>query len=151
MPQVEVIFDVDANGVLNVIAKDKSTGKEQKIRIEANSGLTPDDIERMKQEAEAHAGEDEKKKQLIESRNLADQMIYTAEKSLTDHKDAITPELKAGVEEKVKALREVKDKDDNEAIKTKTQELSTEMQKIGEAMQNEGNIRDAETGETPTN
>ncbi len=166
MPQVEVIFDVDANGVLNVIAKDKSTGKEQKIRIEANSGLTPDDIERMKQEAEAHAGEDEKKKQLIESRNLADQMIYTAEKSLTDHKDAITPELKAGVEEKVKALREVKDKDDNEAIKTKTQELSTEMQKIGEAMQkqapqegaaqgeakpDEGNIRDAETGETPTN
>ncbi len=166
MPQVEVIFDVDANGVLNVIAKDKSTGKEQKIRIEANSGLTPDDIERMKQEAEAHAGEDEKKKQLIESRNMADQMIYTAEKSLTDHKDAITPELKAGVEEKVKALREVKDKDDNEAIKTKTQELSTEMQKIGEAMQKqapqegaaqpetkpgEGNIRDAETGENPTN
>ncbi|QQR65177.1 molecular chaperone DnaK [Candidatus Kaiserbacteria bacterium] len=166
MPQVEVIFDVDANGVLNVIAKDKSTGKEQKIRIEANSGLTPSDIERMKQEAEAHAGEDEKKKQLIESRNLADQMIYTAEKSLIDHKDAITPELKAGVEEKVKALREVKDKDDNEAIKTKTQELSSEMQKIGEAMQkqppqesaaqpeqkpDEGNIRDAESGEKPTN
>ncbi len=160
MPQVEVVFDVDANGVLNVIAKDKSTGKEQKIRIEANSGLTPEDIERMKNDAEAHAGEDLKKKELIESRNLADQMIYTAEKSLTDHKDAITPELKAGVEEKVKALREVKDKDDNEAIKTKTQELSTEMQKIGEAMQkqapqegaaqpaqkpDEGNIRDAET------
>ena len=166
MPQVEVIFDVDANGVLNVIAKDKSTGKEQKIRIEANSGLTPTDIERMKQEAEAHADEDEKKKQLIESRNLADQMIYTAEKSLIDHKDAITPELKAGVEEKVKSLREVKDKDDNEIIKAKTQELSTEMQKIGEAMQkqppqentaqpeqkpDESNIRDAETGEKPAN
>jgi molecular chaperone DnaK len=166
MPQVEVIFDVDSNGVLNVTARDKSTNKEQKIRIEANSGLTPEDIERMKHDAEAHAGEDLKKKELIESRNLADQMIYTAEKSLTDHKDAITPEIKAGVEEKVKALREVKDKDDNEAIKTKTQELSTEMQKIGEAMQkqapqegatqpeqkpDEGNIRDAETGETPTN
>ncbi len=166
MPQVEVIFDVDSNGVLNVTARDKSTNKEQKIRIEANSGLTPEDIERMKNDAEAHAGEDLKKKELIESRNLADQMIYTAEKSLTDHKDAITPELKEGVEEKVKALREVKDKDDNEVIKTKTQELSTEMQKIGEAMQkqapqegaaqpeqkpDEGNIRDAETGETPTN
>lgn len=163
MPQVEVVFDIDSNGVLNVIAKDKSTGKEQKIRIEANSGLTPDDIERMKQDAEAHASEDEKKKALIESRNMADQLIYTAEKSLTDHKDAITPEIKEGVETKIKELREVKDKDDNDAIKTKTQELSTELQKIGEAMQQhapqdaagpaqtgtpeEGNIRDAEPGD----
>jgi molecular chaperone DnaK len=163
MPQVEVVFDIDSNGVLNVIAKDKSTGKEQKIRIEANSGLTPDDIERMKQDAEAHASEDEKKKALIESRNMADQLIYTAEKSLTDHKDAITPEIKESVETKIKELREVKDKDDNDAIKTKTQELSTELQKIGEAMQQhapqdaagpaqtgtpeEGNIRDAEPGD----
>ena len=168
MPQVEVTFDVDSNGVLNVIAKDKSTGKEQKIRIEANGGLTPDDIERMKKEAEDHAGEDLKKKEMIESRNLADQMIYTAEKSLTDHKDAITPEIKTAVEDAVKALREVKDKDDNEVLKTKTQELSTAMQKIGEAMQKqpegatpaqeapkteEGPIRDAETdnGESKTN
>ncbi len=160
MPQIEVIFDVDSNGVLNVVAKDKSTGKEQKIRIEANSGLTPDDIERMKQEAEAHAGEDLKKKELIETRNIADQLIYTAEKSLNDHKDAITPEIKSSVESAIKDLREVKDKDDNEVIKTKTQVLSTEMQKIGEAMQKttpqgdtgapqepkDENIRDAETG-----
>ncbi|MCR4285432.1 MAG: molecular chaperone DnaK [Candidatus Kaiserbacteria bacterium] len=165
MPQVEVTFDVDANGVLNVIAKDKSTNKEQKIRIEANSGLTPDDIERMKKEAEDHAGDDVKKKELIDSRNLADQMIYTAEKSLTDHKDAISAEVKASVEEKVKELREVKDKDDNEVIKAKTQALSSEMQKIGEEMQknapqanpadtageqpkDEGNIRDAEAGDS---
>jgi len=165
MPQVEVTFDVDANGVLNVIAKDKSTNKEQKIRIEANSGLTPDDIERMKKEAEDHAGDDVKKKELIDSRNLADQMIYTAEKSLTDHKDAISAEVKASVEEKVKELREVKDKDDNEAIKAKTQALSSEMQKIGEEMQknapqanpadtageqpkDEENIRDAEAGDS---
>ncbi len=160
MPQIEVIFDVDSNGVLNVIAKDKSTGKEQKIRIEANSGLTPEDIERMKQDAEAHAGEDLKKKELIESRNLADQLIYTAEKSLNDHKDAITPEIKTAVEEAVKALKEVKDKDDNDAIKSKTEALSTEMQKIGEAMQKQPaqdpqtaepkqdeNIRDAEMGD----
>lgn len=165
MPQVEVVFDVDSNGVLNVTARDKSTNKEQKIRIEANSGLTPDDIERMKKEAEDHASDDIKKKELIDSRNLADQMIYTAEKSLTDHKDAISAEVKASVEEKVKELREVKDKDDNEAIKTKTQALSAEMQKIGEEMQknapqantessageqpkDEGNIRDAETGDS---
>ncbi len=134
MPKVEVIFNVDANGVLSVTAKDKSTGKEQKIRIEANSGLTPDEIERMKQEAESHAGEDLKKKELIEARNIADQLIYTAEKSLTDHKDAITPEIKTSVEDKVKALREVKDKEDIEVIKTKTSELSTEIQKIGEHM-----------------
>lgn len=165
MPQVEVVFDVDSNGVLNVTARDKSTNKEQKIRIEANSGLTPDDIERMKKEAEEHASDDVKKKELIDSRNLADQMIYTAEKSLTDHKDAISAEVKASVEEKVKELREVKDKDDNEAIKARTQALSTEMQKIGEEMQknapqtnpnpttteqpkDEGNIRDAETGDS---
>lgn len=159
IPQVEVIFDVDANGVLNVTAKDKSTGKEQKIRIEANSGLTPDDIERMKQEAEAHAGEDSKKKELIETRNVADQMIYTAEKSLTEHKDSISVEIKTSVETKIKELKDTKEKDDHEAIKTKTQELSTEMQKIGEEMQKKApqdtqttqqnttddNIRDAET------
>jgi molecular chaperone DnaK len=163
MPQVEVIFDVDSNGVLNVTARDKSTNKEQKIRIEANSGLTPEDIERMKKEAEDHAGDDLKKKELIESRNLADQMLYTAEKALTDHKDAVSAEIKAGVEEKIKALKDVKDTDDNDAIKSKTQELSTEMQKIGEAMQKsasqtqptgeengskpEDNIRDAEMGD----
>ena len=160
MPQVEVIFDVDSNGVLNVTARDKSTNKEQKIRIEANSGLTPEDIERMKQDAEAHAGEDAKKTALIESRNMADQILYTAERSLTEHKDAIPPEIKTAVEDAVKALREVKDKDDNEAIQTKTQALSTELQKIGEAIQkaapqkaseasktDEGSIRDAETGE----
>ncbi len=160
MPQVEVIFDVDSNGVLNVTAKDKSTGKEQKIRIEANSGLSKEDIERMKQEAEAHASEDLKKKELIDTRNLADQLIYTAEKSLSEHKDAISPEIKAGVEEKIKALKDAKEKDDNEVIKTKTEELSNELQKIGEAMQKQSaepqstdapktdeNIRDAEPGD----
>lgn len=161
MPQIEVIFDVDSNGVLKVTAKDKSTNKEQSIRIEASSGLTPDDIERMKQEAEAHAGEDEKKKALIESRNIADQMIYTAEKSLTEYKDKVPGEVKTSVEDAIKALREVKDKDDNEAIKAATQKLSTEMQKIGSAMQqqtatpesgatepkDEGNVRDAEVSD----
>jgi molecular chaperone DnaK len=163
MPQVEVVFDVDSNGVLNVTARDKSTGKEQKIRIEANSGLTPEDIERMKQDAEAHASEDAKKTALIESRNMADQMIYTAERSLTEHKDAIPEDVKTSVDAALTALRDVKDKDDNDTIKEKTQALSTELQKIGEALQKaapqnteapkeggeEGPIRDAETGEEP--
>ncbi len=135
VPQIEVTFDVDSNGVLNVTAKDKSTEKEQSIRIEANSGLSEEDIEKMKADAEAHAGEDEKKKELIEARNIADQMIYTAEKSLTDYKDKITDEIKNDVEDKVNALREVKDKDEVEAIKFATEALSTSMQKIGEVMQ----------------
>lgn len=135
MPQIEVIFDVDSNGVLNVTAKDKTTGKEQSIRIEASSGLTEADIERMKQDAEAHADEDAKKKALIETRNLAEQMIYTAEKSLTDLVEKVDSTLKTSVEEKIKTLRELKDGTDESAIKTATQELSTEMQKIGSAMQ----------------
>ena len=137
MPQIEVSLDVDSNGILNVTAKDKSTGKEQSIRIEANSGLTEDDIERMKKDAEEHAGEDEKKKTLIEVRNLADQMVYTAEKSLKDYGDKVDASVKTAIEEKVTALKEVKDKDDADAIKSATEALSTEMQKIGEAMQKE--------------
>ncbi len=159
MPQIEVAFDVDSNGVLKVTAKDKSTGKEQSIRIEASSGLTPDDIERMKQEAEAHASEDAKKKELIEAHNVADQLIYTAEKALQDHKDKVAADIVSAVEEKIKALREAKDKDDMTALKATTEALSHELQKIGEAMQkaggqsepkaentseNEGNVRDAE-------
>ena len=166
VPQVEVIFDVDSNGVLKVTAKDKSTNKEQSIRIEANSGLTEADIERMKQDAEMHAGEDARKKELIEVRNLADQMIYTAEKALTDHKDAVSVEIKNGIEAKISDLRTVKDADNLEEIKGKSTALSTEMQKIGSAMnqtQNEGtptqgptenkngNVRDAEIDDTDKN
>jgi molecular chaperone DnaK len=163
VPQVEVIFDVDSNGVLKVTAKDKSTNKEQSIRIEANSGLTDADIERMKQDAEMHASEDARKKDLIEARNLADQMIYTAEKALTDHKDAVPADVKTAVEGAITALKGVKDSDNLDDIKAKTATLSAEMQKIGSAMnqaqnsaqnstthpentQNseDGNIRDAE-------
>ncbi len=139
VPQVEVSFDVDSNGVLNVTAKDKTTGKEQSIRIEASSGLSEEDIEKMKQDAEAHAGEDEKKKKLVEVRNIADQAVYTAEKSLNDYKDKITDEIKSGIEAKVTALREVKDKDDVTEIEAKTQELSAELSKIGEVMQQAAN------------
>ncbi len=137
VPQIEVTFDVDSNGVLNVNAKDKSTGKEQSIRIEANSGLSEDDIEKMKADAETHADEDAKKKEIIETRNMADQMIYTAEKSVKDYGEKVGEEVTKAVNEKVVALKEVKDKDDVEAVKTATEALSTEMQKIGEVMQKE--------------
>lgn len=147
MPQIEVVFDVDSNGVLNVTARDKSTGKEQSIRIEATSGLTDEDIERMKKEAEEHAGEDMKKKELIETRNVADQLIYTAEKSLKDHGDKVDAAVKTAVEEKMAALRSIKDGNDKEAIETKTKELSSELQKIGEAMSAAANAAaDAQQG-----
>jgi molecular chaperone DnaK len=135
VPQIQIIFDVDSNGVLNVKAIDKSTGKEQSIRIEASSGLSSDEIERMKKEAEEHADEDAKKKELIETRNLADQMIYTAEKALRDHGDKVDEATKTGINEKIAGVRAVKDKDDKAAIETATQALSIEMQKIGEVMQ----------------
>ncbi|MEM9336300.1 MAG: molecular chaperone DnaK [Patescibacteria group bacterium] len=135
VPQVEVTFDVDSNGVLNVTAKDKATNKEQSIRIEATSGLTEEDIERMKQEAEEHAGEDEKKKELIDARNLAEQAVYTAEKALKDHGEQVPAEVKTDIEDKVKAVNEVKDKDDKTAIEETTAQLTEAMQKIGEIMQ----------------
>lgn len=134
MPQVEVSFDVDSNGVLNVTAKDKATGKEQSIRIEASSGLSEEDIERMKKDAEAHGAEDENKKKLVEARNGADQLIYTSEKALKDHVDKIAADVKASVEDKIKELREVKDSDDLANIQAKTEALSAELSKIGQAM-----------------
>ncbi|MBC7982081.1 molecular chaperone DnaK, partial [Candidatus Parcubacteria bacterium] len=130
IPQVEVTFDVDANGILNVKAKDKASGKENTIRIEASTGLSKDDIERMKKEAEAHEGDDKKKKELIEVRNTADQAIYTAEKSLRENKDKLSAELVAAVETKIGALRLTKDKDDMAVIKTDTDALSMELAKV---------------------
>lgn len=166
LPQVEVAFDVDSNGVLKVTAKDKSTNKEQSIRIEATSGLTEEDIERMKQDAEIHASEDARKKELIEARNLADQMIYTAEKALTEHKDAVPADVKTSIEAKIADLKAVRESDNLEAIKEKTATLSTEMQKIGSAMSeaqkgtaeaekpkenSEENVRDAEIDDDQKN
>lgn len=135
MPQIEVTFDVDSNGVLNVTAKDKTTGKEQSIRIEANSGLSETDIERMKKEAEEHAGEDERKKALIDTKNQAEQLIYTAEKSLKDHGDKVPAETKTEIEGKINSLRGSKEGTDKEAIEKMTEDLSTSLQKIGEIIQ----------------
>lgn len=151
MPQIEVTFDIDANGILSAKAKDKTSGKEQSIRIEASSGLSKEDIERMKKEAEANAETDSKKKELIEERNLSDQLIYAAEKSLRDNGDKITPEIKTGIENKVSSLKKARDGEDVSEIKKSAQELSSEMQKIGEHMakaakeeNKDGKVKDAE-------
>ena len=136
VPQVEVTFDIDANGILNVTAKDKATGKEQSIRIEASSGLSKEEIEKMTKDAEAHAEEDKKKKETVEVRNMADTLVFTTEKALKEAGDKITAEEKKPVEEKIEALKNVlkDEKADSEAIKKATQELSEAAQKIGEKL-----------------
>jgi len=161
MPQVEVSFDVDANGILKVAAKDKASGKEQSIRIEASSGLSEEDIKRMQDDATTHAAEDAKKKELIDLRNTADQLIYTSEKAVADAGDKVPADVKSGIEEKITALKTEKDKDDVDAIKKAQEALSTEIQKIGQYMNQqteqpagetpeEPGVRDAEVEENPT-
>lgn len=137
IPQIEVSFDVDANGILNVKAIDKSSGKEQSIRIEASSGLTDEDIKKMKDDAESHAEEDAKKKETADIKNTAEMMIFTAEKSVKDYGEKVTAEVKTEIEGKIESLKKAKDGDDIELIKTATTELSSEMSKIGEAMAKE--------------
>jgi len=134
MPQVEVIFDIDANGILSVTAKDKATGKSQSIRITGSAGLTDEEVEKMRTDAEKNAADDEKEKERIQVKNHADSLIYTAEKSLKDAGDKVEQSIKDDVEEKIKALKEVLDKDSKEDIEQKTTELSDSLQKIGEAM-----------------
>jgi len=134
MPQVEVTFDIDANGILAVKAKEKSTGKEQSIKIQGSSGLSKDDIEKMKRDAEAHASEDKEKKEEIEIRNLADQSIYTAEKAIRDGGDKVPADVKTDVEAKIADAKKAKEGTDLPAIKKATEDLSLAMQKIGEAM-----------------
>lgn len=138
IPQVEVSFDVDANGILNVTAKDKASGKSQSIRIEASSGLSEEEIQKMQKDAEVHADEDKKKKEAADVRNTADMTIFTAEKSLKEAGDKVPEDLKKSIEEKVADLRTVKDGTDADVIKTKTEALSQEMMKIGEIMAKAG-------------
>ena len=134
IPQVEVIFDIDANGILNVTAKDKATNKEQKITIQGGTGLSKDEVEKMVKESELHADEDKKRKEEVETRNLADGLCYTAEKSLKDAGDKVPEELKNDIEGKVKSIRDNLQTDSMETLKQKTKELSDTLQKIGEHM-----------------
>ena len=134
MPQIEVSFDIDANGILSVKAKDKASGKEQSIRIEASSGLSDTDVEKMRKEAEANADVDKKKKELAEAQNTADQIVYAAEKALKEHGEKVTEALKKDVQEKIDALKQARTSTDVTSIKSSTEALSNEMSKIGEAI-----------------
>jgi len=134
MPQIEVTFDIDANGIINVKAHDKGTGKEQKITITASSGLSKEEVERMQREAEAHAAEDTKHKEEVETRNAADTLAYTAEKTLREQKDKIPSDLNQEVESKVAAVRSALQGTDIEAVRRATQELNESLQKVGAAI-----------------
>ncbi|MDE1988395.1 MAG: molecular chaperone DnaK [Patescibacteria group bacterium] len=134
MPQVEVTFDVDANGILNVKAKEKTSGKEQSIRIEARSGLSKEDIEKMTKDAEMHGEEDKKKREEVDVKNTAEQMAYTAEKSLKDNKDKLPADLVKEIEDKIVEVNKAKAETSIDNLKKATEELSASMQKIGEAM-----------------
>lgn len=148
VPQVEVSFDVDANGILQVKAKEKTTGKEQSIRIEASSGLSKDDITRMQKEAEMNAEEDAKKRDSAETKNVLEQMVYTAEKSLRDNGDKVSAEMKSAVEAKIASANETSKGTDIEAMKKASQGLSDELSKIGEEMMKNAESAKAE-GEAP--
>lgn len=147
LPQIEVTFDVDANGILSVKAKDKTTGKEQSIRIEARSGLTEEDIERMRKDAESNATQDKQKMELVEARNLADQAVYAARKALTDNKGKIPAELEASINEKITALEQKRSGEDTAVIKAATEELSRELSKVYAAIQNAGAQQAPEKGQ----
>jgi len=134
IPQIEVSFDIDANGILSVKAHDKGTGKEQKITITASSGLSKEEVARMQREAEMHAAEDTKRREEVEIRNAADTLAYTAEKTLREQKDKIPSDLNQEVESKVKAVRSALQGTDIEAVRRATQELNETLQKVGAAV-----------------
>ena len=134
VPQIEVTFDIDANGIINVTASDKATGRSQNITITASSGLSDDEVEQMRQDAEAHAEEDQARKTLIETRNNADNAVYTAEKTLKDLGEKVDAEVKIKVEDSVAKVREVMDSEDADQIKTATETLMEEIQQIGASM-----------------
>jgi molecular chaperone DnaK len=135
MPQIEVTFDINANGILNVKAVDKATNKEASITVQSGGGLSDADIKKMHEDAELHKAEDEKKKELVEKKNTAETTVFAAEKSLKDYGDKIPAETKTAIEDKIKVVREMKDKDDADAIHKSTEDLSNEMMKIYEIIQ----------------
>jgi molecular chaperone DnaK len=131
VPQIEVTFDIDANGIIKVTAQDKATGRSQNITITASSGLSKDEVERMRKDAEAHAEDDLKRKELIEARNMADNAVYTAEKALRDLGDKVPQDVKTQVEEKTASLRQVMNTDNVEDIRRSTEELMSVVQQVG--------------------
>jgi len=146
VPQVEVTFDIDANGIVNVSAKDKATNKEQQIRIQASGGLSDDDIKQMVKDAEVHADDDKKRREAVDARNHADGLAHSTEKNLAEHGDKIPPADKAEIEAKLKDLREVLDSGDAEKIKERTNALMQASMKMGEAMYKQDPAAGADAG-----
>jgi molecular chaperone DnaK len=138
VPQIEVTFDIDANGILNVSARDKGTGREQKITITAGSGLSKDEVEKLQREAEMHAADDRRRRDEIETRNAADSLAYSAEKTLRDNADKIEAGLKTEVEGKIQAVRTALQGTDTDAIRRSADELQASLQRIGEAVYGQG-------------
>ncbi len=154
VPQIEVTFDIDASGILTVTAKDKATGKSQAIKITGSTGLSKEEIERMKEEAEKNAEKDRQEREKVEARNKADNMIYVAEKSLKDAGDKVSKDLKESIDKKIKELREILEKGTKDEIEDKTKELSDELTKIGQTMYQQevkDKTTDEKTGEKNTN
>jgi len=149
LPQIEVSFDVDANGILSVKAKDKASGKEQSIRIEARSGLSEEEIKKMQQDAEKHASDDKEKVELVEARNLAEQAVYGAKKALTDNKGKIPADLETSINEKVSAVESKKTSDNAAEIKTTLEDLTGELSKMYDAIQKAGSTTQS-GGQPPT-
>src|SRR5262249_26641081 len=143
VPQVEVTFDIDANGIVNVSAKDKATNKEQQIRIQASGGLSETDIERMVKDAEAHADEDKQRKAQVEAKNHAEALIHTTEKALSEHGSKIGEDERRAIENAIADLKEAVKGNDAEAIKTKTNTLMQASMKLGEAMYRQAEQRGA--------
>ncbi|MDH5265350.1 MAG: Hsp70 family protein, partial [Betaproteobacteria bacterium] len=148
MPQIEVTFDIDANGILHVNARDKATGKESKITIKASSGLTEDEIQRMVKDAASHADEDKKQLELVSARNHADQLLHTVRKSLAEYGDKIDAAEKTAIEDAAKALEAVLKQDDKGAIEAKSQALATASQKLGERIYADAQAK-AQAGAAP--
>jgi molecular chaperone DnaK len=134
MPQVEVTFDIDANGIVNVSAKDKATNKEQQIRIQASGGLSDADIQKMVKDAEAHAAEDKKRRELVEAKNHGESLVHSTEKSLKEFGDKVSAEEKGTIETAMEALKTALSGEDVEAIKSRTNDLLQASMKLGEAM-----------------
>jgi molecular chaperone DnaK len=134
MPQIEVTFDIDANGILHVSAKDKATAKENKITIKANSGLSEDEIKRMVKDAEAHADDDRRARELVDARNQADSTVHMVRKALAEHGDKISADEKGKIEVALKGTEEAMKGSDKDAIEAKTRDLAQLSQKLGEQM-----------------
>ncbi|MCB1457462.1 MAG: Hsp70 family protein, partial [Nitratireductor sp.] len=134
MPQIEVTFDIDANGIVNVSARDKGTGKEQQISIKASGGLSDEDIEKMVKDAEAHAEEDKKKRDAVEAKNQAESLLHSSEKSLAEHGDKVSADVKQEIETAIADLKTAIEGGDGEDIKAKSEALANASMKLGQAI-----------------